>query len=127
MLLLLIVFAGDTGAYFAGRPLGVKSMRRFRQRRLGSLRWIGGVHSRDLRFCSLRVARVGGRKGGRLGALCGGSGVCGDLVESLVRACGVKDSGSIMPGHGGALDRIDSLLLGAPVMYVLVHFLVVAA
>jgi phosphatidate cytidylyltransferase len=59
-----------------------------------------------------------------LGVLVVAAGIAGDLFESLLkRSAGIKDSSSLIPGHGGILDRIDALLFAAPVYFVALKLL----
>jgi phosphatidate cytidylyltransferase len=120
-----ITWLNDTGAYFAGRSFGrhrmapLLSPKKTWEGAVGGLAGsvIGSVVCQVLLGLpvSLPVAMLLGLIGGVMGPL-------GDLAESLVkRQVGVKDIGRISPGHGGLLDRADSLLFTAPVLYYLIR------
>jgi phosphatidate cytidylyltransferase len=119
--LLAATWLGDTGAYFAGRFFGKHllfprvSPKKTVEGALGGLvvSMLGSTaiaHFAGLPFTLLEAALLAG--------VLDVAGIVGDLAESLLkRAWGVKDSGWIMPGHGGILDRIDSLLFTAPLLW----------
>ncbi len=117
----LIVFAGDTGAYYAGRTFGKHKLapRISPGKTVEGL--IGGLCANVLAaiiahytfFPELNVVTAI-----PLALLMGGLGVLGDLCESMLkRGANVKDAAKIIPGHGGVLDRLDSILFNAPVLY----------
>ncbi len=120
-LLMLATFGGDTGAYFAGRAFGKTplfprvSPKKTVEGMVGGLLLsmvlaAGANHLWNLGFGLVEVCA--------LGAVIDVAGVLGDLAESMLkRAFGIKDSGWIMPGHGGVLDRVDSLLFTGPVLW----------
>lgn len=123
VLLILGVWAYDTGAYFVGRRFGRE---RFLTHISPSKTYAGLAGG--LLACMivvgimLRVLGEGVEAAFVLGPLLALAAQAGDLAESMLkRAAGVKDSGSLIPGHGGILDRIDSFLFAAPVvtLYVL--------
>ena len=116
---MLITFGGDTGGYFAGRAFGrrrlapVLSPKKTWEGYFGGLLLgaAGVAAARQFPACSslssLDLFILSG-VGVSLGVL-------GDLFESLIkRGAKVKDSGQLIPGHGGILDRIDGLLFVAP-------------
>lgn len=116
---LVITWAGDTAAYFVGRAMGKHSLAPHLSPKktwegtlasfIGSLlvalffvRWINAPWPHLLAMSG--IANVAGQ--------------AGDLLESAYkRSAGVKDSGSLLPGHGGILDRIDALILAIPVVW----------
>ena len=121
ILALAIGWLGDTGAYFAGRSFGTTKLYPLISPKKTWAGVYGGVVTatagvfffRAMWLPTLTVVDCV-----VLGVLGCTAGVLGDLSESLVkRAFGVKDAGNLIPGHGGMLDRIDSVLFVAPVVY----------
>ena len=118
LLVLLAVFTSDTAAYYSGSLWG---QRKLWPRISPKKTWMGSLGG--LLSCILVCLIVGSIWGEAGGLVWMGVGVilnlaaqAGDLMESAFkRQLGVKDSGWILPGHGGLLDRIDSLLLAIPV------------
>ncbi len=120
-LVLMITWLGDTGAYFAGRAFG---RRKLMPRISPKKTWEGAIGGALLAIVGVALMKFIALPDlpwlhvVMMGLVIDAVGVLGDLVESMFkRAMGVKDSGSIMPGHGGILDRIDSLLLTAPALW----------
>lgn len=118
--LLLIVWAADTGAYFAGRQWGKRKLAphispgKTVEGVLGGIVLAMVVSAIISPWLSNGVGCYVGLLA--LSLLTALISVAGDLFESLVkRYAGVKDSGGLLPGHGGVLDRIDSLLSAAPI------------
>ncbi|HVL52651.1 MAG TPA: phosphatidate cytidylyltransferase [Vitreimonas sp.] len=124
LVLVLGVWAYDTGAYAVGRQFG---RRRFLAH-LSPSKTYAGLAGGLLACTAVTAALMAGlgqpgQAGLVLGPLIGVAAQAGDLAESMLkRAAGVKDSGSLIPGHGGILDRIDSFLFAAPavMLYVVV-------
>lgn len=131
LFLVLVVKITDAGAYTFGRLLGRHPMCPQLSPKKTWEGAIGGVASAVVAACVFAAA-TGGQFGSLtlsltdaavLGVLLSVAGQVGDLFESMAkRAAGIKDSGRSIPGMGGVLDVLDSLLFGAPVLYVYVRF-----
>jgi phosphatidate cytidylyltransferase len=121
MLVFFLVWASDTFAYYTGKTLGKhpffpavspkKTWEGFVGGFVGTFAVSLVAHTTGLVPLSLKDAIA-------LALICGLVAPVGDLLESkLKRSFGVKDSGSILPGHGGVLDRFDGMVLCAPVVW----------
>jgi phosphatidate cytidylyltransferase len=119
MSVFLMVFMGDTGAYFAGRAFGKHKLYELISPKKTMEGALGGLLASMLGgwLTSRYLVPMPASSGLLLGATCGAVGQIGDLVESLFkRATRTKDSGQLLPGHGGLLDRVDGVLFAAPVV-----------
>ena len=119
--LLLVVWLGDAGAYYTGKSMGRHKL----SPRISPTKTIEGlaggiivsmitaivIHFTFFRDFPLVHAVIAG-------VILSFSGVVGDLAESMwKRSADVKDSGTLLPGHGGFLDRFDSIFFTAPILY----------
>lgn len=116
-----VIFGSDSGAYFAGRAFGKHKLAPAISPGKTIEGLIGGLLAAAVIaaacswsfFPELNVWFAIG-----LGTVMAAVGVLGDLAESAMkRGSGTKDAANILPGHGGLLDRLDSLLLNAPILY----------
>jgi phosphatidate cytidylyltransferase len=124
---LMVNWVGDTGAFYVGRKFG-------RHKLAPSISpgksWEGAAASAvtgvvfGMIYLPLAIKSTSLLTAGLLALAANAAGQVGDLAESAIkRGAGVKDSGSLLPGHGGLLDRVDSTMFALPVLYSLLTFL----
>jgi phosphatidate cytidylyltransferase len=129
--LLLVVIATDVGAYFAGRAIGGPKIAPSIS---PSKTWAGLLGGMTLAaatmtlFAGTGVLTVGKTGAAGIGAILAVAAQAGDFLESwMKRRAGVKDSGRLLPGHGGLLDRVDGLLAVANVAAIVVMISIAAS
>ena len=117
------IWANDTFAYIGGRVFGKKFIKRgLAPKASPNKSWegafVGAMGAAFVGWCWMGIEGVW------LGVLTGILSTLGDLVQSaLKRRSDVKDSGTLLPGHGGILDRFDGLLIAAPVVLIIRLFI----
>jgi phosphatidate cytidylyltransferase len=121
LLLLVCVMLGDTAAFYVGSAIG---RRKLAPRLSPKKSWEGAIAGVVGSVAGALIAyfgfyqRLSLTDALVLGVLLGIAGIVGDLAESVIkRSSGFKDSSSLLPGHGGVMDRTDSLLFSAPILY----------
>ena len=123
--LVLTTWAGDIGAFYVGQRFGQQPL----APRISPKKTVEGALGGVAATMIVAIAgspwiwpRLTSGRAAVAALLLSLVGILGDLCESVVkRGAGVKDSGSLIPGHGGVLDRLDSLMFACPVLYALVR------
>lgn len=119
--LFFIIWASDIGAYSVGIPFGRHRLYEKVSPKKSIEGFVGALIASAGMALVCRVwfiPEIGPAEAVGIAVTLAVVGTAGDLTESLIkRAAGVKDSGTIIPGHGGILDRMDSMLFAAPVLY----------
>jgi phosphatidate cytidylyltransferase len=123
MLLMLLIWGADSAAYFAGKKWGKRKLAtRVSPGKTWEGTFAGVVSSVIIAFCYVIVSNKNLDNSLlfiSMAVITVIGSVFGDLLESLVkREAGQKDSGNILPGHGGVMDRIDSLTAAAPIFVI---------
>ena len=125
-IIIFSIWINDTMAYLVGSFIGKTPFSKISPKKT----WEGTLGGAIL--CVLIIAIIGNEikkysifEWASIASICAIFGTLGDLLESkLKRMADVKDSGSFMPGHGGFLDRFDSLLIAVPAVWVFVYFFI---
>ena len=117
----VVVWSNDTCAYYGGRAIGKNKLApRISPGKTveGAISGLIGGTVAALIYVKFAPVELGLMETVALAVVVGLFGIVGDLAESVIkRGAGAKDSGTIIPGHGGILDRIDSMLFAVPVVY----------
>jgi phosphatidate cytidylyltransferase len=126
-LLLGVIWLGDIGAYYGGKALGRNKLSPSispGKTREGAIAGLAACALWAVGWGTYALSHLGAGKWILIAVLTSMVAQAGDLLESLLkRAYSVKDSGGLIPGHGGVFDRFDSLILAAPFFYLLLRVL----
>jgi len=126
MMLLILVWVADSAAYYVGKSVGKRPLAPSLSPKKtweGSLASVPGALAAAICFKLTWLDWLTWTDVVVLSLISGAWGQVGDLAESAFkRSVGVKDSASLLPGHGGMLDRIDSLIVVVPVYYFYLHY-----